>query len=61
LQLRSNIFVKSYGIAIAEVLPSSYGIAIADSKEVVRALVWWQEVSQGIDASQGRNGYQKCI
>jgi hypothetical protein len=31
LRLRSNIFFKSCGIAIAEALPSSCGIAIADS------------------------------
>jgi hypothetical protein len=30
LRLRSNISLKSCGIAIAEVLPSSCGIAIAD-------------------------------
>jgi hypothetical protein len=33
LQLRINIALKSCGIAIAEVLPSSCGIAIADSKK----------------------------
>ncbi len=33
LRLRSNISLKSYGIAIAELLPSSCGIAIADSKK----------------------------
>jgi hypothetical protein len=33
LQLQSNISSKRYGIAIAEVLPSSCGIAIADSKK----------------------------
>jgi hypothetical protein len=37
LRLRINIALKSCGIAIAEVLPSSCGIAIADSKKVVRA------------------------
>jgi hypothetical protein len=31
--LRSNISLKSCGIAIAEVFPSSCGIAIADSKK----------------------------
>jgi hypothetical protein len=31
--LRSNISLKSCGIAIAEALPSSCGIAIADSKK----------------------------
>ncbi len=30
-------FLKSCGIAIAEVLPSSCGTAIADSKKVARA------------------------
>jgi hypothetical protein len=30
VQLRSNIALKSCGIAIAKVLPSSCGIAIAD-------------------------------
>jgi hypothetical protein len=30
-------FLKSCGIVIAEVLPSSCGIAIADSKKVARA------------------------
>jgi hypothetical protein len=34
LRLRSNIALKSCGIAIAEVLPSSCGIAIADSKKL---------------------------
>jgi hypothetical protein len=33
LRLWSNISLKSCGIAIAEVLPSSCGIAIADSKK----------------------------
>ncbi len=33
LRLRSNISLKSCGIAIAEALPSSCGIAIADSKK----------------------------
>jgi hypothetical protein len=33
LRLRSNISLKSCGITIAEVLPSSCGIAIADSKK----------------------------
>ncbi len=33
LRLRSNISLKSCGIAIVEVLPSSCGIAIADSKK----------------------------
>jgi hypothetical protein len=33
LRLRSNISLKSCGIAIAEVFPSSCGIAIADSKK----------------------------
>jgi hypothetical protein len=33
LLLRSNIALKSCGIAIAEVFPSSCGIAIADSKK----------------------------
>jgi hypothetical protein len=33
IRLRSNISLKSCGIAIAEVLPSSCGIAIADSKK----------------------------
>jgi hypothetical protein len=33
LRLRSNISLKSCGIAIAEVLLSSCGIAIADSKK----------------------------
>jgi hypothetical protein len=33
LRLRSNISLKSCGIAIAEVLPSSCGIAVADSKK----------------------------
>jgi hypothetical protein len=33
LRLRSNIFLKSCGIAIAEVFPSSCGFAIADSKK----------------------------
>jgi hypothetical protein len=33
LLLRSNISLKSCGVVIAEVLPSSYGIAIADSKK----------------------------
>jgi hypothetical protein len=33
LLLRSNISLKSCGIAIAEVLPSSCGIAITDSKK----------------------------
>jgi hypothetical protein len=36
LRLRSKIFFKSCGIAIAEVLPSSCGIAIADSKKKLR-------------------------
>ncbi len=40
-ELRSNISLKSCGIAIAEVLPSSCGIAILDSKKkVVRAHLW---------------------
>ncbi len=34
LRLRSNISLKSCGIAIAEVFPSSCGIAIADSKKI---------------------------
>jgi hypothetical protein len=33
LPLQSNIALKSCGIAIAEVFPSSCGIAIADSKK----------------------------
>ncbi len=33
LRLRSNISLKSSGIAIAEVHPSSCGVAIADSKQ----------------------------
>jgi hypothetical protein len=33
LRLRSNMSLKSCGIAIAEELPSSCGIAIADSKK----------------------------
>jgi hypothetical protein len=33
LRLQSNISLKSCGIAIAEVLPSSWGIAIADLKK----------------------------
>jgi hypothetical protein len=33
LRLRSNISLKSCGIVIVEVLPSSCGIAIADSKK----------------------------
>jgi hypothetical protein len=33
LRLRSNISLKSCGIAIAEVLPSSCGSAIADSNK----------------------------
>jgi hypothetical protein len=37
LRLRSNIALKSCGIAIAEVPPSSCGIMIADKKKVVRA------------------------
>jgi hypothetical protein len=37
LQLRSNISLKSCGIAIAEVLPSNCRIAIADSKKVACA------------------------
>jgi hypothetical protein len=37
LRLRSNISLKSCGIAIAQVLPSRCGIAIADSKKVVLA------------------------
>jgi hypothetical protein len=36
LRLRNNISLKSCGIAIAEVLPSSCGIAIADSKKKLR-------------------------
>jgi hypothetical protein len=32
-ELQSNLSLKSCGIAIAEVLPSSCGIAIADSKK----------------------------
>ncbi len=36
LRLRSNISLKSCGIAIAEVFPSSCGIAIADSKKMLR-------------------------
>jgi hypothetical protein len=36
LRLWSNISLKSYGIAIAEVLPSSCGIAIEDSKKKLR-------------------------
>jgi hypothetical protein len=36
LRLRSNIALKSCGIAIAEVFPSSCGIAIADSKKKLR-------------------------
>ncbi len=35
LRLRRNIALKSCGIAIAEVFPSSCGIAIADSKKKV--------------------------
>jgi hypothetical protein len=35
--LRSNMSLKSCGIAIAEELPSSCGIAIADSKKATRA------------------------
>jgi hypothetical protein len=37
LRLRSNISLKSCGIAIAEVLPSSCGIAIATQKKVAHA------------------------
>jgi hypothetical protein len=37
LRLRNNVSLKSCGIEIAEVLPSSCGIAIADSKKVGRA------------------------
>jgi hypothetical protein len=37
LRLRSNISLKSCGIAIAEVLPPSCGIAIADSKKIALA------------------------
>jgi hypothetical protein len=33
LRLRSNISLKSCGIAIAEALPSSCGIAIVDSEK----------------------------
>jgi hypothetical protein len=40
-------FLKSCGITIAEVLPSSCGIAIADSKKVARAHLW-QMVLQSI-------------
>jgi hypothetical protein len=40
LRLQSNISLKSCGIAITEVLPSSCRIAIADSKKVVRAHLW---------------------
>ncbi len=40
LRLRSNMSLKSCGIAIAEELPSSCGIAIADSKKVARAHLW---------------------
>jgi hypothetical protein len=36
LRLRSNMSLKSCGIAIAEELPSSCGIAIADSKKKLR-------------------------
>jgi hypothetical protein len=35
-ELRSNISLKSCGIAIAEVLPSSCGIVIAHSKKKLR-------------------------
>jgi hypothetical protein len=41
LRLRSSISLKSCGIAIAEVLPSSCGIAIADSKKVARVHLWY--------------------
>jgi hypothetical protein len=37
LRFRSNISLKSCGIAIAVVLPSSCGIAIADSKKFAHA------------------------
>jgi hypothetical protein len=37
LGLRSNMSLKSCGIAIAEVLPSSCRIALVDSKKVARA------------------------
>jgi hypothetical protein len=40
LQLRSNLFFKSCGIAIAEVVPSSCGIAIAELKKVALAHLW---------------------
>ncbi len=37
---RTTFFLKSYEIAIAEVLLSSCGIAIADSKKIARAQLW---------------------
>jgi hypothetical protein len=37
LRLRSNIALKSCGIAIEEVFPSSCEIAISDSKKAARA------------------------
>jgi hypothetical protein len=53
LRLRRSISLKSCGIAIAEVLPSSCGIAISDSKKscacpplVISLCAWTSAVTQ---------------